>query len=254
MRCITTPRHSRITIDPAFNGPANSGHGGVCGGRFAELVDGARASVRFESPIPLDEPLAATRVGSTVRVVGSAGPVASVRTLAEPLRTGPFGRLSRADVAAAEAGWLDGRDGDHVAPTCFACGPERGDGTGLGLRPGPVPESSILATSWLPGVGCEVPHWMVWAALDCPTGLPALAAVGLDQAVVTAELSVEIRDRVRGDGDYQLVSRRTGGAGRKHFTEAALVDERGRLAAVATALWVTVPIHVMQPHRVLGAE
>jgi hypothetical protein len=172
-----------------------------------------------------------------------------VHALSEPLHTGHFGRLTRADVAAAEAAWLDCRNGDHVAPTCYACGHQRADLIGLGLRPGPVPESALFATSWNPGLACDVPDWMVWAALDCPTGLPALSRVGLEEAVVTAKLSVDIRDRVRGDGDYQLLSRRTGGEGRKHLTEAALVDERGRSVAVATALWLTVPIHVMQPDR-----
>jgi len=157
-------------------------------------------------------------------------------------------------VAAAEEGWLDRRGGEHIAPTWFACGNRRDDAAGLGLRPGPAPESSLFATSWHPGVAGDVPDWMVWAVTDCPTGLPSLAAVGIDQVVVTAQLSVEIRDRVRGDGDHQLLSRRTGGEGRKHLAEAAVVDERGRLLAAATALWMTVPIHVMQPHRAVGAE
>ena len=247
MTNTTTPHHSLLTIDPIHNGPARSAHGGVAGGRFAALVDPRAATVRFLAPIPLGEPLEGTCEGDVAHVDGPAGPVASVSALGAPLRVGAFGRLAAADVGAAEAGWLDCRDGDHIAPTCFACGHHRSDG--LGLRPGPVPESALFAASWRPGLACEVPDWMVWAALDCPTGVPAMAEAALDEAVVTAQLSVEIRDRVRGDGDYQLVSRRTGVLGRKHATEAALIDERGRAVAVATAIWVTVPLHVMQPDR-----
>lgn len=249
MTNTTTPQHSLITIDGVYNGPARTGHGGVSGGRFAAVVNSRAATVRFLAPIPLDEPLGATRQGDVAHVVGAAGPVASVRALGGPLRTGHFGRVSAGDVATARAAWLDSRGGDHIAPTCFACGPDRNDHRGLDLRPGPVPQSSLFVAGWSPGIDGEVPDWMVWAALDCPSGIPAMAMVALDQAVVTAELSVEIRDRIRGDGDYQLVSRRTGGEGRKHTTEAALVDERGRAVAVATALWLAVPIHVMQPER-----
>jgi hypothetical protein len=249
MTNTTAPQHSLITIDGLYNGPARTGHGGVSGGRFAAVVNPRAATVRFLAPVPLDEPLGATRQGDVAHVVGPAGPVATVCALAQPVETGPFGRLSRADVAMARAGWLDGRDGDHIAPTCFACGHERDDERGLDLRPGPVPESALFASAWSPAMTGEVPDWMVWAALDCPSGIPAMAKVELDQAVVTAELLLEIRDRIRGDGDYQLVSRRIGGEGRKHTTEAALVDERGRPVAVATALWLTVPIQVMQPER-----
>lgn len=249
MTNTTTSHHALLTIDPMYNGPARSAHGGVAGGRFAALTDPRAATVRFLAPIPLDEPLECTREGELAHVVGPTGPIASVSALDAPLRTGAFGRLSAADVAAAEAGWLDSRGGDHIAPTCFACGHRRADQLGLGLRPGPVPESSLFAASWRPGLACEVPDWMVWAALDCPSGIPAMAEIALDEAVVTAQLSVEIRDRVRGDGDFQLVSRRTGGQGRKHATEAALIDGSGRSLAVATAIWVTVPLHVMQPDR-----
>jgi hypothetical protein len=248
---FTAPQYSWITIDPVFNGPARSGHGGVSGGRFAAVVDSRAASVRFESPVPLGEPMEATRIGDTAWVVGPDGPVAIVQALTAPLHTVHLGRLAAPQVAKAEMAWLDCRHGEHIAPTCFACGNERVTDGGLNLRPGPVEHSSLFATSWSPQLSSDVPDWMVWAALDCPTGIPAMARVGLDQAVVTAQLSVEIRDRVRGDGDYQLVSRRTGGEGRKHTTEAALVDEAGHSVAVATAVWITVPLGVMRPDRLL---
>lgn len=254
MTNTTTPQHSLLTIDAVYNGPARSGHGGVSGGRFAALVDASAAAVSFLAPIPLDEPLGATRQGDVAHVTGPDGPVATVQALDGPLATGQFGRLAEADVALAEACWLDRRHGDHIAPTCFACGHRRTDELGLGLRPGPVPQSSLFATAWTPRIECEVPEWMVWAALDCPSGIPAVAEVGLAEAVVTARLSVEIRDRVRGDGDYQLLSRRLGGEGRKHFTEAALVDESGRSVAVARALWLAVPIEVMQPDQQMVAS
>ena len=250
----TTTSHTLITIDSIHNGPAHSGHGGVSGGRFAELIDADAASVRFQAPIPLDEPLWATSKNDTTLVSGASGPVASVHRLEDPLAVGQFGRLARAEVVRAEAAWLDCRAGDHIAPTCFACGHRRTDTAGLGLRPGPVETSSLFATSWSPTGRGDVPSWMVWAALDCPSGMPAVANVGLDEAVVTAQLSVEIRDRVHFGGDYQLLSRRVGGEDRKHHTEAALIDESGRSVAVASAMWVTVPLHIMQPDRgLIGA-
>jgi hypothetical protein len=175
--------------------------------------------------------------------------ISTVRRLSEPLSVGQFGRLVSADVAAAELAWLDGRGGAHMAPTCFACGHER-IGEGLNLRPGPVTESSLFATAWRTNMDNDIPPWLVWAALDCPTGFPALAVVGPEHAAVTGELAVEILEPVPGRGDYQLISRRTGVDGRKVTTEAALVNERGQALAVATATWIAVPMQFVGPDLV----
>lgn len=86
-----------------------------------------------------------------------------------------------------------------------------------------------------------MPPWLVWAALDCPSGFPAFVGMARDRARLTGELAVDIRRSVPGDGSYQILSHVTGSSGRKTTTAAALVDEHGTNLAVATAIWIEVP-------------
>ncbi len=232
-----------IIIDSQFNGPAHTGHGGVSAGRFAALVEPDAATVRFHQPIPLGRPLSCHRHDSTAAVTRGLDTVATVHDLAGPLEVGRFAVPSEHEIRRAEQRWLEFRHGQHIAPTCFACGHERGK-TGLGLRPGPVdsaqPDAPTHACTWRPEVDGRVPSWMVWAAMDCPTGFPALSAVGADEAVLTGELSVQVLKPVVGGRSYRIVSRRVGTQGRRHFTEAALYDTNGTRLVLAKAIWITV--------------
>ena len=227
-----------ITLQSIHNGPPHSAHGGVAAGHMAALVDGDRAVVRFHSPPPLGEPLVGTSSSTdTIDVVAGCRRIATVRRT-EPLPVEVFERLDPMAVAVAEARWLDHAEGEHPFPTCFGCGPDRSDG--LGLAPGLVPGSDLHATFWAPPVDGVVPSWLVWAALDCPSGGPALASASEGAAVVTGELAVDIRRPVVGGRQYQIVSRRSGGSGRKIVTQAAIVDDRGRNLAVAQATWIVL--------------
>jgi len=94
---------------------------------------------------------------------------------------------------------------------------------------------------WSPGTGGDVDPWLVWAALDCPSGMPALAAVAGDELVVTGTLAVSIDAPVPGDEELQIVSRLVDRSGRKLATEAALFDATGRTLATCTAMWFALP-------------
>ncbi len=242
-----------ITIDHHHNGPMESGHGGISAGRFAELVDAQASSVRLHAPIPLATPMRWLINDDSANVYADDQHISTVRPLSAPLPVSQFRRLAPTDVAAAEIAWLDDRCGVHVAPTCFACGHQRTE-SGLNLRPGPIAGTSLFATAWRPEMDHDVAPWLVWAALDCPTGFPALAVVGPTYAALTGELAVEILEAVPGQGDYQLISRCTGVDGRKITTEAALIDEQGRTLAVATATWITVPLQLPRPDLVSAGD
>jgi acyl-coenzyme A thioesterase PaaI-like protein len=235
-----------VLIHSHFNGPIGSGHGGVAAGLFATLVEPAAASVRFMAPIPLDTPLDARSADGTVTFSTGSIDVARVQDLAAPLQVAPFALPSVENVLDAEPAWLDFRDGEHMAPTCFACGHDRSEG-GLGLRPGRTVDPSVRACTWTPEGDGRVPSWMVWAALDCPTGVPALQRVGRDQAVVTGELSVQILRPVPAGVTHRILSRYVAESGRRHQTEAALFDPEGRRLAIATATWITVPMAAVIP-------
>lgn len=236
-----------IVFSKTMTGPPHSGHGGACAGKFAAAADTPNATVRFHSPIPLKATLCIRREGGIAALAHGGTTIATLRPLGAPLAIGQFGRLSDSDIAAAEARFLDSRNGEHMAPTCFACGDSRSDSLGLSLRPGPIADTGLSATSWRPDLDSEVPTWMIWAALDCPSGAPALAKVGRDEAVVTGELSVEIRQSIPGDGRYQIIGRRTEQKGSRFTTEAAIVDACGRSLAVAVATWVAIPLSRLHP-------
>lgn len=232
-----------ITIQALHNGPPHSAHGGVAAGQMAALVDAERAIVRFHAPPPLDEPLiGVTQPLGAVDVLAGSRCIATVRPT-PALSIEPFARLQPMAVAAAESKWLDHADGHHPFPTCFGCGTDRSDG--LGLTPGPVPGSSVHAAFWTPTLDGPVPSWLVWAALDCPSGGPALAAVARGTAVVTGELAVDIIEPLAGGERYQILSRCDAQSGRTFRTSAAFVDQAGRNVAVAAATWIAIPSESM---------
>ncbi len=234
-----------IVISQQHNGPPSSAHGGLAAGRFAEFVNPCRASVRFHRPIPMAKALRPhTRHDrASVDVLHGDEIVATVTVTEDAIQPelASMQRVSSSDVAAAERDWAQTMAQIHPFPTCFACGPERAVGSGLGLRPGQVDDSGRYVTTWLPKVDGSVAPWLVWTALDCPSGAPALGAVGADEQVVTGTISVIIDGPAPGDGDYQIISRLTDRQGRKLATEAALIDGEGRVLASCSALWIAVP-------------
>ncbi|MGI9606074.1 MAG: hypothetical protein ACR2P0_08050 [Acidimicrobiales bacterium] len=241
-----------ITIEHTHNGPEGRGHGGTAAGRFAELVNPRAATVRLHAPVPLDTPMRSLESSTRASMYAGGDHIATIRPLSAPLDVGQVGRLPSLMVNNAESCWLDARDGVHMAPTCFACGHEREIG-GLGLRPGPIAETGLHATSWTPAAddadpdGDDVEPWMVWAALDCPTGFAALSKLDASWAAVTGELSVEIRGPVIAGLEHQIISRHRTTSGRKIGTEAVMVGPLGVTVAVAVATWIAVPLTTVRP-------
>ncbi len=234
------PEPESITIDRRHNGPPGSAHGGVAAGRIASLIDGNRAIVRLLAPVPLETALVPrARADGAFDVCAGPTLIATVRRLDERLVAAPFPEVSEDEVRRAEAGWPGASE--HPFPTCFACGPARCDG--LGLRPGPLDGRRGHATRWDPGVDGPLPSWLVWAALDCPSGAPAIAARP-GTAMVTGELAVDIREQVRGDEPHVIVSREAGRSGRRIFTEAAVLGPDHRVRALARATWFAIEAEV----------
>ncbi len=233
-----------ITIDPIYNGPPDSAHGGVAAGRMAELVDPLRARVRLHTPVPINAPMTSTEAeNGAIEMTADGQRVAAVRALEAPLEVEHFPRLDPHVMTQAEADFLDHWGGDHHPfPTCFGCGPGRHDGLGMELRSGAAPGHDVHAASWEPALNGPVPDWLVWAALDCPSGFPAFVGMAPDRARVTGEFAVDIRQTVPGDGAYQILSHVTGHSGRKTTTAAAIVDEDGVNLAVAAAICIEIPL------------
>ena len=137
---------------------------------------------------------------------------------------------------------------DPVFPDCFVCGMGRGPGDGLRIFPGPLADRPLWAAPWAPDPSVtdadgRVRPEVVWAALDCPSGIAAGEAAGLARGIVillgrmTASLKV-----LPVVGDQCLVIAWPGGHdGRKLLAGSALVGSGGEVLAAASAVWIIMP-------------
>jgi hypothetical protein len=225
-----------ITIERRYNGPPTTGQGGWSAGSLAELVDAPAVAVSLRLPPPLETPLE-VRPADGGGLLALDGDVVVLE--AQPARA-PAVELPAAvavDDAAAASGaspWGE----DHPFPTCFACGPQRAEGDGLRLFPGPVGDG-IMACPWTPapefaGADGALGVRALWAAMDCPTAAPFAHLT----PNVLAQLVVERRAPVRAGEPHVVGAWSLGIDGRKRRAAGVLWDAAGTVLAVAEALWI----------------
>jgi hypothetical protein len=234
-----------ITIGSEHNGPPGSGHGGVTVGRLAGLIGSGPAEVRLLAPPPLGtELLIRSADGSDpaagLVAAGPGGDVATVSALAEEVAVDAFARATSADLDDAATQYLDRvAETGHAFPTCFGCGPERGDDA-LRQFTGVAPDGDTLARFRVPGEG-RLPDWLTIAGLDCPSGWTVfMLTVPSPEAVVLASMQCQVHEPTIADVDYQVRGRLLSSDGRKHFTEVAMLDPDGDAVAAARTLWIEV--------------
>ena len=210
-----------LTIDARFNGPPDSGNGGVTCGLLAQAT--GLAEVTLRQPPPLGRPLelrdSSLFDGDLLVAAAAAGTI----TVTPP----PPVTLSEAALATTGyGGWQE-----HPFPTCFVCGPEKEDG--LRLFAGPVAEG-VVATPWVPVDDDPV---MVWAALDCPSGwsfdLPG-------RPMVLGRMTCRIDALPEAGEDHVVQGWRVAEDGRKVSTGSALYTADGSLLAVAQQTWIVL--------------
>jgi hypothetical protein len=233
--CGTRLTDETVVIDRRFQGPPDSGHGGYTCGLLAREIPGA-AAVSLHLPPPLDRQLTLERVGDG-RVLLRDGEqiVADARPATLELDPPPAVALSDAQTAASRSEFAR-----HPFPTCFGCGPEREQGDGLRLFPGPVDGRNVIACPWHPDASLadengRVRTEFVWSALDCPTGWSCELA---DFPVVLARLIGQI-DRPLHTGEELIITAwRVGRDGRKQHSACAIWAGDGELLARSQALWI----------------
>jgi hypothetical protein len=244
-----------LVISSRFCGPPGSGNGGYVCGRVAAYLDGP-VTVTLRRPPPLDTFMAVERDGeSSVRIHHG-------RTLIAEATSSPGSPALEipGPVSVAEAHAVAGCARyytDPVFPGCFVCGMGRAPGDGLRVFPGPLAGRPLWAAPWTPdpsvtGAGGKVRPEVVWAALDCPSGIAAAEAAGLarDTAVLLGRMTASLTVPPR-SGDQCLVIAWPGGRdGRKLLAGSALLGPGGKVLAAARAVWLTVP----RPVPALAAE
>ncbi len=235
-----------LIVPSRFRGPAGSGNGGYVCGRIASYVDGP-VTVTLRRPPPLDTPLAVERDrGGSARVrdgrtlIAEATSPAGLPALEIP---GPVS-APEARRAAGRARYFE----DPVFPGCFVCGISRRPGDGLRIFPGPVSGRALWAAPWMPDPSItdasgRVRPEVVWAALDCPSGIAAAEAAGLGQEdlILLGRMTARLAVLPAPGGECRVIAWPAGRDGRKLTAGSALLGPGGEVLAVAEAVWLTVP-------------
>lgn len=236
---------STVVIASRFRGPPGSGNGGYVAGLVGARAGGP-ARVRLHVPPPLDRAFAIETDGE-IRMMDGATIVASCSPMS--LDVSPPAPPSLEEAGVASRGYRG--FARHPFPSCFVCGPDREEGDGLRIFPGPLsrpaeaggdaPDVVVVAAPFAPPrdlidapAGTLAPP-VVWAALDC-TGY--FAIVG-DEPVpmLLGELAVDVRARI-GAGPHVVYGWSLGGEGRKARCGTALASPDGRILAVGLATWI----------------
>jgi hypothetical protein len=230
-----------LTIPERYIGPPGSANGGYTCGLVAGLVGAEEVSVSLRLPPPVERPLRVLRDGDQVELrdgnarVAEGGPAELLLEVPDP--------VSPDEAAAASSAGRDHWCAHHPFPTCFVCGPDRADGDGMRVFPGPL-RDGIFAVDWTPdeslgdGDGHVRPE-CVWAALDCPTSAP-VANFASGPAMVLARLTARLGASVKVGERHAIVSWPLAVDGRKHSGACALFDSAGRLLCASQALWIEV--------------
>jgi hypothetical protein len=235
-----------IVIPSRFRGPSRSGNGGYVCGRIATYADGP-ATVTLRRPPPLATPMAVEQAGEgSLRVLHGRTLIAEASfSPVQPALDMP-GTVSMADARTAAGGARYFQD--PLFPECFVCGIGRQPGDGLRIFPGPVAGRGMWAAPWTPdpsvaGIDGRVRPEVVWAALDCPTGIAAAEAAGLgeDTAMLLGQMTASLPALPDPGDECRVIAWPGGGQGRKLTAGSALLGPGGDVLAVATAVWITVP-------------
>jgi hypothetical protein len=241
-----------LVIPSRFCGPPGSGNGGYVCGRIAAYVDGP-VTVTLRWPPPLATPMTVERDGdSSVRIHDG-------RTLIAEATSSPGSPVPEipGPVSIAEANAVAGGAryyADPVFPDCFVCGMSRGPGDGLRIFPGPLAGRPVWAAPWTPDpsvtdTGGRVRPEVVWAALDCPSGIAAAEAAGLARgtAVLLGRMTASLAVRPVAGDQCRVIAWPGGRDGRKLAARSALLGPGGKVLAAAKAVWLTVPRPVPAP-------
>lgn len=233
-----------MEIPSRFCGPAGRGNGGYVCGRVAAYVDGP-ATVTLHRPPPLDTALdvdrddaGSVRVRDRGLLIADAQPALAAPRLEIPAAVTP----AQVRAVAGRARYFQ----DPVFPDCFVCGPARESGDGLRIFPGQLTGREVWAAPWTPdssvaGPDGRVRAEIVWAVLDCPSGIAAAETAAVDTAIVLGRLTARLAERPEVGQRCAVIAWPGARAGRKHAAFSALLGSGGEVLAAARAVWLTVP-------------
>jgi hypothetical protein len=212
------PVPETVTIPRRFCGPANSANGGYACGVVAGLL-GEPAECTLRAPPPLDVALAVER-GGDGKIQLRQGELLVAEGVPAVVEVDVPAPVDFATAIVAARSYIGFER--HPFPSCFVCGPQRGEGDGLRIFPGAVPERRVVAAPWIPDASLAdangtVRPEIVWSVLDCPSWFGASAferfegSAMLGRAHGSGGASTAVRGRpLRG---HRLAARQRGSQG-----------------------------------------
>lgn len=233
---------AHLVVPARCCGPTASGNGGWTAGAAAGFAPHRPAAVRLLAPPPLEVELDLAVDGEgRVDVAHGTTAVAEVGPGAfEADAPAPVSPVVADEAATRYVGFVD-----HAFPRCLSCGPERAEGDGLRIFPGAIDPDDMGRVAAPFGAGAlpasdlddegHLLEPLVWAALDCATGWPAIAQAG--RPMVLGRMVAEVLAPVP-PADLVVVGSAAGHDGRKHLGTSALYDADGQLLARAEGLWI----------------
>ena len=228
-----------VVIAERFHGPPGSANGGYACAMAARWIEGP-AEVTLRVPPPLGRELTVSRADELVSLLDGETLVAEARPASVDLELPAPVSLAEAQSAAERYPWRD----EHPYPTCFVCGPQREQGDGLCIFPGPVEGRPLYAAPWTPDLSLadesgHVRDEFVWGALDCPSGIVTnlLDGIGL---LLLGRLAADIVQPVTAEEPHIVQAWIVSKDGRKLNTASALFTRDGAVCAIARAVWIEV--------------
>lgn len=233
-----------IIIAKRFNGPPQSGNGGIGAGRFADFLDGPH-TIRISAPIPLDTPLSIVRDGEKVFLLNGKQIIMAARP-AELKLTAPSAPPLNVAREANNHLINFGADGET---SCFVCGRNRGVGDGMRVWAGEAEGHHGALEAWiLHQAFCDEDDLMrpeyMFGALDCPGGASLPEE---NRRVLLGEMTTVIHQRPRKGEELIIHAWHDHSDGRKHFAGTALYSADGTLLAQADTLWIQ-----LKPDQIAG--
>jgi hypothetical protein len=237
---------SDVTIPARFAGPPDSANGGYACGLTAGVLGGAPALVTLRLPPPLDRPLRAERGDASSALYDGQDLVVEAHAGADAPETLPA-PVSLVD-AITVAGTFDveGYAASHPFPGCFTCGPQRAEHDGLRLFPAPTGrDHRLIAWPWTPDDSMTEPDGLVaepivWAALDCPSGLSWITAGDQPEPAVLGRLGVVIHRRPAPGERLVVGGWQVAADGRKRHAGSAVWSADGETLATGAATWIVL--------------
>jgi hypothetical protein len=230
------PNH-QIVIDPVFEGPPASAHGGYACGMLAPYLP-ADAEITLRAPVPLGTALQLAPYDGGVALRHRTTVVAEGASTRLPDGAPPPPAFAEALAATASFAGLR----SHPYPRCVGCGTGRTDPVALRLFPGPLAGRDLVAAVWYPGgdatAGGRIRPEFAWAALDCPGGWAAIRFGRVEGPAVLGRMAARLLAPITAHSAHIVVGWLDGVAGRKLTAGSALYSRDGVLQGFSRQTWI----------------